>query len=191
MNDPQKLNQFFKSHAKKDSWLLVKEALPIMQGIDPTEADSVGIWGLSWYRDARDLALSAGNNKTLNIINPQEKSKEWRAAPKDFAKWVNEKEIQSHSAFLKYLLPKAKQATKSIHRNSEINAQKREEILNAALASVIAFPEECQVGGNFAATAIVRTIENHSKIWFQYDELPLTKDTMERLISKALKSVQK
>ena len=80
---------------------------------------------------------------------------------------------------------------KKDHGNAELNAIKREALLHAALGALVAFPEECKTHGKITASAIAKTIEQNSKIWFDYDDLPLSNRKTVEIISKAIKSAQK
>jgi len=80
------------------------------------------------------------------------------------------------------------------HKNTEINARKREDVLGAALAAVIAFPKECTTRkGVIQGTKIIEVIEQKSPLFFSAydDEPPLSNDTMTRLVNKYLRILEK
>lgn len=75
------------------------------------------------------------------------------------------------------------------HGNTERNAQKREEILGAALSVLARWPDECKNGaGRIEATKIRVLIENKSYMFWREDgEPPLSTGEIEKLLRQWLK----
>lgn len=76
-----------------------------------------------------------------------------------------------------------------LHGNTERNAQKREEILGAALSVLARWPDECKNGaGRIEATKIRALIENKSYMFWREDgEPPLSTGEIEKLLRQWLK----
>ncbi|MGD0960834.1 MAG: hypothetical protein ABSB19_13595 [Methylomonas sp.] len=73
------------------------------------------------------------------------------------------------------------------HGNAERFAQAREQVLGAALAVIVQWPEKCKSNssGKFEATKIAGLIDEKSLLfWEETGEPPLSLEKMERLISK-------
>lgn len=79
------------------------------------------------------------------------------------------------------------------HGNTEINAQKREQILGAAMSVLANWPEQCRnSAGKFEATKIATRIDEKSLLyWPKTGEPPLSREKMEREISKWIKMAGK
>jgi hypothetical protein len=80
----------------------------------------------------------------------------------------------------------AKNAQTKPHGNTEINAQKREQIIGAALTVITKWPEQCRNGlGKFEATKIAEVIDQKAYLfWHETGNPPLARQKMEREISK-------
>jgi hypothetical protein len=88
---------------------------------------------------------------------------------------------------------KDKNAATKPHGNTELNAQKREQILGAALSVVTQWADQCQnSSGKFEATKIAKLIDEKSPLfWSATGEPPLSLEKMEREISKWINKIGK
>lgn len=79
------------------------------------------------------------------------------------------------------------------HGNTEVNAQKREEVLGAALSVLATWPEQCRNNaGAVEATKIRKLIEEKALLfWKATGEPPLSTDKIEREIRKWMKKTGK
>jgi len=77
------------------------------------------------------------------------------------------------------------------HGNTAVNADKRAQVLRAALAVLAHYPEECRTKeGKVVATRLAGAVENYGyKIW--HDDQPLARKTMEDLFRDCLKLFKK
>jgi hypothetical protein len=192
-NKPEQQEQFINRYIKLDSWNLYSEALPILIGYRPEYINYAKLDRR--FKELEKLARSSANI-TLKIINKDEPENKWRVIPKDVVKWAQSKEVEIlmllESEFgLDKKQSRQSDEDKKDHGNAELNAIKREALLHAALGALVAFPEECKTHGKITASAIAKTIEQNSKIWFDYDDLPLSNRKTVEIISKAIKSAQK
>lgn len=76
------------------------------------------------------------------------------------------------------------------HGNAVIHAQKREQVLGAALAVVAAFPDQCKRGMWFNGKRIAALIETKAPLWFEDGEPPLDTGTMASLINGYLNTTK-
>ena len=69
------------------------------------------------------------------------------------------------------------------HGNTVANASKREQVLGAAIAAIIHWPDQCRRGDTFNGHHIATLIDENAQIWWLDGEAPLSVDTMTRLIN--------
>lgn len=192
-NKPDQQELFIDRYIKLDSWNLYTEALPILIGYRPEYIHYARLD--KRYIELEKLARSSANI-TLKIINKDEPEERWRVLPKEIVKWAMTKNLEILMLLEREFELGKKQGMGSPedvkgHGNSELNARKREAILHAALGALVAFPDECKTHGKITASAIAKTIEQNSKIWFDYDDLPLGDRKTVEVISSAVQSAQK
>lgn len=189
--NPEELRIFYEDVARLDTWLLHSEAIPYCRAVEPSQWSSIEHGYRDWTDKLTPL-IKAGVGVTLMVINPDAKEKDWRVKPKEFVKWLHSKGMRPRKELedvLSIQYKVKKEIKTSVHQNVEVNAQKREQILFAALSVLSRWPDECKKkNGQISASAIANLIEQKSIIWFGYDELPLEKRGMINLISKSLKS---
>lgn len=82
---------------------------------------------------------------------------------------------------------------KKTHGNTEVNAKKREEILGAAIAVLVAYPEKCRTkGGKVQGSKIKDVIEEKAPIWWEEKgEPPLKSNEISKLINRYISSLRK
>lgn len=74
------------------------------------------------------------------------------------------------------------------HGNAELNAEKREQVLGAAIAVMANFPDQCKRGGSYSGTRIATVIDQKMELWWpNEEEPPLAISTMTKMISQHLK----
>ena len=184
---------FFGVVLKLDTWLLYKEAIPHCTGCHK-----------HWWRDVRaeiysdwaekvERLIDSPANKSLNILNPSDRKEDWRVKPKEFVKWLLDNGVQPRPELVVLLgLDSQSKAIsqKSTHGNSERNAQTREQVLAAAFALLVNYPNKCESRGKISVPQIVRLMEEKSPILFQEGDLPLASRTAEDLLRKAIKTLK-
>lgn len=199
ISNPQFLIEFFQDQLRKDSWLVFSEALPISKGIAPNEMDVVGVYTMVWYTETKALLEAAQANKTLAILNPDDKPKAWRVIPKNFVKWLHEKDIRPlpelESAL--NLIPKAKKtAITPLNEiknwdQAERHAAIRERFYIAALYLIANYPERFKkANGEWEIGRIEKTIALNSKIWFGEEILPLEGKKVREHIGNAIRAIK-
>lgn len=77
---------------------------------------------------------------------------------------------------------------KKTHRNSELNAQNRQQVLGAAFAVLGKWPDECKDNkGNLVASKITRLIDQKANLFWPEAKPPLAIDTIETLLRDWIK----
>ncbi len=187
--------RFYGRFIHLDTWLLFNEAVPIYFCYEP----QYWISGYCAYIEESIQLLrqiAAGAGYTLNVLNPSAERIEWRVKPKEFIKWVADKDFDTpvELADIFGLDAEGKSQQKigdyKTHGNTEHHAQRREKILAAALAVLSAVPDKCQNKGKISSSAIADQIELFGDhVYGQYEDPPLSRRTTIDTISKALKLI--
>jgi hypothetical protein len=194
-DSPEAIKAFYKHYVKLDSWLLYEEALPISAGVHPHAWDAVRDLYPNWEARLRPIMKSAVSI-SLPLINPDAKERRWRVKPKDFVKWLHSKELWPRKELeealgIEHKAKSKKKTDYSDHPNAEHNAQKRQKVLEAALAILAAFPDQCRKGDKVSPAEIARIMEEKSPIWFGNEDIPLSERGVRELISSAIKTLAK
>lgn len=132
--------------------------------------------------------ISKDNAETLlNLLEEERETflKENHRAtlPQDSALVVRTEALRELEQFLSDTAQDKEISTKT-HKSTEINAQKREQILGAALSVLASWPNECKSNsGKIQATKIRELIENKGYFfWRENGEPPLATSEIEKLI---------
>jgi hypothetical protein len=190
--NPEALRIFYEDLARLDTWLLHSEAIPYCRAVEPSQWSSIEHGYRDWTDKLTPL-IKAGVGATLMVINPDAKEKDWRVKPKEFVKWLHSKGMRPRKELedvlkLKFTTNEAKnESSYSEHPNAEHDAQKRQQILEAALAILANYPDQCMDKGKVSGAAIARIMEEKSTLWFKYDDIPLSVRKVRELINQALK----
>jgi hypothetical protein len=73
------------------------------------------------------------------------------------------------------------------HVNTVVHASKRDQVLGAALAAIVHWPDECKRGNSLMGARIATLIDQKAKLWWTESEAPLSIDIMASLINQHLK----
>lgn len=192
VEDPDALRIFYEDVTRLDTWLLYSEAIPYCRAVEPSQWSSIEHGYRHWTDQLKPL-MKASVGDTLKVINPDAKEKDWRVKPKEFVKWLHSKGMRPRKELedvlkLKFTTNEAKnESNYSEHPNAEHHAQKRQQILEAALAILANYPDQCMDKGKVSGAAIARIMEEKSTLWFKYDDIPLSVRKVRELINQALK----
>jgi hypothetical protein len=191
IDDSEALKKFFNDAVRLDTWLLHSEAIPYCMAVETSQWLDVKSSYRHWTDKVEPL-IKAGVGVTLKTVNPDAKEKEWRVKPKEFVQWLHSKKIRPRKELeevlgLNFADKAASNATYSDHPNAEHHAQKRQKILEAALAILANYPDKCMDKGKVSGAAIARTLEEKSPLWFKGGDIPLSERKIRDLINQALK----
>lgn len=169
--------------AQRDRWS-VDEAANLLCGTDPQ----------------RPLALKGAEHTTLNeqiqalrvLISRADLPKAGKFAPtvpaKDLIAWARKKGLEIPPPLLQAMGQKAPGENTPIHGNALANAERRQQVLGAAVAVLVKYPVQCKDrGGKPTGVQIARIIEQHQDTLFTEGVAPFTIRTMSELINKYLR----
>lgn len=187
VKDESYRTEFFKKALLADTWLIETEAIaycfcsslenwPAIQPLYKEQASVIDKLSKS--------AIGVG----LIPVNPIAKEKELRVKPKDYVCWLNSKGLIPYSEILDAIGLSEGKPKKTVNvANAERHAANREAVYRAALAVIVKFPEHCQKNGKFSAAVTARYMEEKSQLLFEDGEVPLTPDTVSRMLNQAFK----
>ncbi len=182
----------FSKFSKLDSWLLYSEALALVHCAEPIYFSRVA-YLCSDYSELQLPQVKAAAGVSLKVINQSLDVESWRVKPEDFLKWAYKKGWDLPPDLLEVMglsLQRKSFKVYSGHPNAEHHAQRRESVLKAALAVLVAYPDKCRIRGKVSATAIASLIEQKSPIWFEDNDVPLSDREVKKLINGAINTLR-
>lgn len=192
IKDSEALKKFYENAVYLDTWLLHSEVIPYCMAVEPSQWFNIKS-GYQQWTDKLSPLINAGAGDTLKIINPEAKERQWRVKPKEFVQWLHKKGLRPRKELeevlgIKFKDENSRKENYNDHANAEHQAQKRQKILEAALAVLAHYPDKCMEKGKVSGTAIGRMIEQNSPFWFD-DEVPVSERGVTDLINKALNTI--
>ncbi len=184
------LQKLYEKWLSKDKWLLHKEAIPLLFGLNPDinrsdeyETDKVD----ELWTHAKDCV----QKKLLRVVNSEQEDSDWEVFPVDFYRWATVSRITvpaEFSTLMAFVMQVVKPEHESFDRRVEdlqdSNYQKHKEIvLGAAISLLVNAPEQCKNNDEFVIDNIARLIIENKKEWFGEDNLLLEKSEMITLIN--------
>ena len=192
IEDAEYRRELFSRYTHLDTWLLYREALPLMFCANPHYFNFVSS-GISDYHSKRFPEVEAAEGFRFNVLNPDAVKFERRVLPKVFVKWARTKGWAvplELDCLIDAQGDRNEENRYSDHKNAEHNAQKRERVLKAALAVIAHAPDKCMHQGRLRAKEIFDQIDLSSNYVFGlHEELPLSDDKIKRLISESIKLI--
>ncbi len=182
--------KLYEKWLSKDKWLLHKEAIPLLFGLNPDakrsdeyETDKVD----ELWIHAKDCV----QKKLLHVVNPEQADNDWEVLPVDFYRWATVSRITvpaEFSTLMAFVMQVVKSENGSSYKRVEgaqdSNYQKHKEIvLGAAISLLVNAPEQCKNNDEFVIDNIARLIIENKKEWFGEDNLLLEKSEMITLIN--------
>lgn len=192
IKDSRFRTEFYKLVLQLDTWLLHSEAIPFLFCSRPNQWQDIR----SLYsRQSSNLETMVKASEGVGIlpVNLTAKPKELRVKPQEFIAWAHNKNLLPYPELADAIDLKNKVDKKPIysnHKNAEHNAQKRQKVLEAALAILAAYPDQCVYRNRISGTAIYKVMIDKSQIWFDYEELPFSEDVIVDLLNSALKTLE-
>ncbi len=184
------LQKLYEQWLSKDKWLLHKEGIPLLFGLNPDaqrrnnhEPDKVDeLW---------EHAKVCVQNKLLFVMNPERGDYEWEVSPVDLYRWATVSRIAVPAEF-SVLMTFVMQTVKLEHENNgrqvegqqDSNYQKhREIVLGAAISLLLNAPEQTGNNNEIIVENITRLILENKTEWFGKDEPLLKGSEMTALIN--------
>ena len=190
------LQKLYEQWSCKDSWLLYKEGIPLLFGIQPGDKnidDDLSEKIESLWEHAQDCV----NKKLLSVINQEKPAYEWQVRPLDLYSWGTVSRITMPDEF-SLLMSFVAQTIKPAHIQSEhpveqnsqdvLYQKHREIVLGAATSLLVNAPELCKnKKGKIVNNLIAKNILENEDQWFGDDMPMLTEAAMSDLIEEYLK----
>lgn len=190
------LQLLFESWIKRETWLLRRDGLALLAGVDPEAAAELGSKTVAQAEEALwSLLREAVAAGTLRPLNPEAAPGDWRVTPAALYDWACRQGIPLPEAYtnlmrfiLKVLGGEAVPAGPAPTPEAP-EAGAREAVLGAALALVATYPEQCRgEEGWIEALPIARQIEQKRALWFE-GAAPMPVEEMATLIERWLKTL--
>ncbi len=193
--DHLRLQKLYEKWICKDKWLLQKEGIPLLFGINPDAKEFVDdvsakteeLWG---------HAQECVHKKLLSVVNVDNSADKWEVIPIDLYRWAMVSRISvpdEFSALIAFVIQAVKpeencQVQTVVEQNAALQKHK-EIVMGAATSLLVNASAQCQNDkGNIAATNITRLIIENKQEWFGQDEPLLAESDMTDLINNYIKS---
>ncbi|GAA0200858.1 hypothetical protein GCM10009123_05250 [Kangiella japonica] len=193
-NNSDEFVRLTESFFKKDTLMVMTEALPLLHGIYPPDWQSLQ---KEYYSGEILELIEADRYASLKVINGYKRKGLWRVNTKEFFKWADTKGLLKAKGLIEALKntkglskPKGKNNTNKPHKNAENNALAREVLYKAAISALISYPDDCKYGKNFSASSVAKVIEENSIQWWPDGNIPFEPETIKRLLREAMKNIQ-
>ncbi|GEM_PF-5989692 len=177
------------NYFKADTWLIDREAIPLLMGVIPTDWPSLR---KDFYTEDVKKCIKSDYLTSLKVLNPEAKLSDWRIKKEDFIDWVEAKEFPKPRVFsgaIKEYLQKA--STSHIKpRKAKKYSEDRELMFRAVVAVLVKFPEQCKTAGKVSAPKVAKVIDEKSLIWWPDGEIPFNQQTMARHIRDAISTLE-
>lgn len=183
----------------RDTWLLRREALPLLQGLDPESfAQHAGPDAVKTMDDLWKHARACVSQGLLKVDHQEKDEEEWRCSPVNVYHWAVVSRLPLPEAFsilMGFVTKVIKPAgAAGIPANQDgINTastgvdENREKVLGMALAILAAYPELSRNSrGQVHADQIIQMIEDKGKFWLGDQPLRMSTTDMRDLINRWL-----
>lgn len=189
-NEQLTLQKLYEKWLSKDKWLLHKEGIPLLLGLNP-EAKKNDNHESDQVDDLWAHAKACVQNKLLSVMNPDKGDFEWEVSPVDLYRWATVSRIAvpaEFSALIAFVMQTVKSEQKNTNNQLEglhdSSYQKhREIVLGAAISLLVNAPEQARYDDKFVIDNITRLIIENKKEWFGEDEPLLKGSEMTDLIN--------
>lgn len=176
-SEDQRQQLLYEYWLKRDTWLLRDEAVPLLLGHDPAQAEERDPEITELWEEVR-LSVEEGE---LAVYNRQAPIESWSVAPETIYRWAGNREIvlpDPFSALMEFILKTVKKdESVRIQDDNEavsFNAE-NEIILGAALAVVNAFPRTCRKeDGSIDIRGTILQMHDHAGTLFGTDSPDFT-----------------
>lgn len=175
--------KLYEKWAVKQCWHLRNQAIPLLLAMDP-ENYTESLHDETSKQRYEDLWLHAQHcveQGLLPVSNLEAAATDWQAAPVDVYKWaaISRVQLPEQLTFLMEFILKSILSTENnqdIVANSEQNSRvydkDKENILGAALAILVAYPERCRNNKGRVKSENILTLVNENEGLLFGDDLP-------------------
>lgn len=162
---------------KRDTWLLRREAVPLLLGLDPERVDHnepeiAGLW---------ETIRQSVEEGSLTVFNRQAPVESWSVTPEAVYRWAGDRAMplpEPFSSLMEFILKTVKKedsVRQTENHEAESFNEENETILGAALAVINAFPEACRKkDGSIDVRKTILQINDHANVLLGREDLGFT-----------------
>jgi hypothetical protein len=196
------LQMLYEQWVIKESWLLKREALPLLSGINPeSDVHSLPEQIQNNLEQLWQHARSCVEQGLLRVTNREQEDKDWRVSPLDVYRWARISRVELPDAFSMLMEFVSKTIKQPEPQKNPANAdtpdtgyagfdQDRERVLGIALALLAAYPDKCRNSrGKVKVDRLVSLITEKGEFWLGDETLDLSTTAIRDLISKWLNTL--
>lgn len=192
--DHLRLQKLYEKWICNDKWLLQKEGIPLLFGINPDtneSGDDVSDKTEELWKHAQECV----HKKLLSVVNVDNSADKWEVLPIDLYRWAMVSRISvpdEFSALIAFVIQTVKPVQNShVQTEVELDAvlqKHREIVMGAATSLLVNASEQCKNDkGKVDAINVSRLIIENKQEWFGEDELQLDESAMTKLIDGYIK----
>jgi hypothetical protein len=192
--DHLRLQKLYEKWICKDKWLLHKEGIPLLFGLNPdTNKPDNDI--LIKTDELWEHAQECVQKKLLSVVNIDNSVDEWEVFPVDLYRWAMVSRISvpdEFSALIAFVIqtvkPEQNSHAQMVVEQDAVLQKHREIVLGAATSLLVNASGQCKNDkGKVAAINISRLIIENKQEWFGQDEPLLAESEMTDLINNYIK----
>ncbi len=192
------LQKLYEKWACKDKWLLNREGIPLLFGVDPDVSESLDNEVSDKIESLQKHAQECVQKKLLSVVNIDMSDSEWEVRPLDLYCWATVSRISMPAEFSTLMTfvaqtIKPSEVTSDPDQGDGVQDMKyqkhREIVLGAATSLLVNAPGLCKnKKGRVVSNNIAQQIIENENQWFG-DERPLLEESaMTDLINEYLNS---
>lgn len=192
--DHLRLQKLYEKWICKDKWMLQKEGIPLLFGINPDtkeSSDDVSVKIEELWGHAQECV----HKKLLSIVNVDNSDDKWEVLPIDLYRWAMVSRISvpdEFSALIAFVIqtvkPEQNSHVQTVVEQDAVLQKHREIVMGAATSLLVNASEQClNDKGDVSAKNISRLIIENKQEWFGQDEPLLVESVMTELIEDYIK----
>ncbi|MFT5395342.1 MAG: hypothetical protein ACI85N_000526 [Gammaproteobacteria bacterium] len=192
--DHLRLQKLYEKWICKDKWLLQKEGIPLLFGINPDTKEAGGDVSAK-IKELWAHAQACVHKKLLSVVNIDNSTDKWEVLPIDLYRWAMVSRISVPDEFsvliafiIQTVKPEHNSHVQTVVEQDAILQKHKEIVMGAATSLLVNAFEQCQNDkGKVSAINISRLIIENKQEWFGKDEPLLVELTMTELIEDYIK----
>ena len=192
--DHLRLQKLYEKWICKDKWLLQKEGVPLLFGINPDaneSGDDVSVKIEELWVHAQECV----HNKLLSVLNVDESDDNWEVLPINLYRWAMVSRISVPDEFstliafvIQTVKPEQNSQFQTVVEQDAVLQKHKEIVMGAATSLLVNASEQCQNDkGIISAINISRLIIENKQEWFGQDEPLLVESAMTELVKDYIK----
>lgn len=192
--DHLRLQKLYEKWICQDKWLLQKEGIPLLFGINPDikeSDDDVSVKTEELWVHAQECV----HKQLLSVVNDDELEDKWQVLPIDLYRWAMVSRISvpdEFSALIAFVIqtvkPEQNSQVQTVVEQDAVLQKHKEIVMGAATSLLVNASAQCQNdNGKISAINISRLIIENKQEWFGQDEPLLVETAMTELIKDYIK----